>query len=263
MCLTFEQIVRRLAEAGISSPRMEARMLMESVASEKLEKLVELRCAHHPLDKLLGKRDFYKTTFKVTEDVLSPRPDTETLVEAAIAVIAKNNFTSLLDLGTGSGCILLSILGDCEKVHGWGVDKSAKALEIAQYNAKNLNLSDRVDFIEGSWFDKNFVENLPHQFDVIVSNPPYIPSKEIETLDEEVRAHDPLSALDGGMDGYEHYRQIAEVAPCILKDNGYIFLEAGIGQAQEIMRIFAQNSLQPVDIIKDLSAVERCVILKK
>ena len=263
MSLSFEEIVSRLAAAGISSPRMEARMLLEAVASNDMEKIVGLRCSHYPLDKLLGYRDFYKNTFYVDENVLSPRPDTEILVEAAIGIINKNGFKSILDLGTGSGCILLSILDDCKNVNGIGLDKSPQALNVAHNNAQKLNLSERVNFVEGSWFDEDLAKILSQKFDVIVSNPPYIPKGDINGLDKEVKEHDPLSALDGGIDGYDHYKQIAEIAPCLLKDEGYILLEAGIGQAQKIMRIFEQAGLQAVDIIKDLSAIERCVILKK
>lgn len=263
MSLSFDDIVRRLVDAGISSPRMEARMLMDAVTADDMEKIVGLRCNHYPLDKLLGYRDFYKNTFYVDENVLSPRPDTEILVEAAVRIINENNFKNVLDLGTGSGCILLSILDDCKNINGIGLDQSPKALDVAHKNAQKLNLSERVNFVEGSWFDENLIKILNQKFDVIVSNPPYIPKEDIKGLDKEVKEHDPLSALDGGIDGYDHYKQIAGIVPYLLSDEGYILLEAGIGQAQKIMRIFEQAGLQAVNVIKDLSAIERCVILKK
>lgn len=263
MSLSFDEIVRLLVSSKIPSPRMEARMLLEHSPKDQLDDLVSKRCAHFPLDKLLGQKDFYKNTFLVSEDVLSPRPDTEVLVEAAIAVITQHNFQDLLDLGTGSGCILLSILEDCKALSGVGVDQSFLALDIASQNAEKLNFSSRAKFIKASWFDDDFLNKINQKFDVIVSNPPYIPSSDIETLDEEVKLHDPMSALDGGLDGYDHYKQIASLAPKLLNNGGYIFLEAGINQAKEIEKIFANEGLEAVEIIKDLSGIERCVILKK
>ena len=268
--MDFEELVRALAGGHIASPRLEAGMMMQAAADAApreqkrlLEEMLEKRLAHYPLDKILGRRAFYKYDFEVSEDVLSPRPDTETLVEAAIDLTRKNDFSSVLDLGTGSGCILLSILGDCPQMRGVGVDKSRPALETAARNARRLKLEDRTAFRCLSWFDDNFVSVLGTGFDLLVSNPPYIPSGDIPGLDDEVRKHDPLSALDGGTDGLEHYKKIAEIAPLILKEGGYILLEAGIGQAADIRRIFSKGGLSPVSVLKDLAGIERCVILKK
>lgn len=229
----------------------------------QLRSLLMRRCAHQPLDKLLGYRDFYKNRFTVSEAVLSPRPDTEVLVEAAIEIIKQKAFTKVLDLGTGSGCIVLSILDDCADTTAVAVDKSMVALDVARKNGDNLKLAQRIDFINASWFDEDFSQKIGSGYEVIVSNPPYIPSADIADLEEEVKAYDPLSALDGGEDGYDHYQKIAELAPELLVEGGYLFLEAGINQAEKIAEIFEEQGLALVKIIRDLAGIERCVILKK
>jgi len=274
MSLDLNEVVRLLAAGNIPSPRLEARILLEHVggspfaevdgeAEQKLRRLVERRLAHVPLDKLLGRREFYKNDFIVSEDVLTPRPDTEILVEAAIGLVRRNGLKRILDLGTGSGCIILSILDDCPQACGTAVDKSAAALEIARRNAAWLGLSERVAFVCRSWFDDDFVRETGTGFDMIVSNPPYIPTADIASLEPEVREHDPLSALDGGADGFAHYEKIASLAPLLLKKGGYILLEAGIGQARHISEVFAGRGLSTLEIRPDLAGTERCVILKK
>ncbi len=274
MSLGFNDVVHILAEGKIPSPRLEARILFEYLglnqfapvdgeAEIRLRSLLERRLAHAPLDKILGKRDFYKNTFAVSKDVLTPRPDTEILVEAAIKLLPKKIPQKILDLGTGSGCILLSILGDCSKACGMAADKSAPALVIAKHNAELLGLDKRVTFMQADWFETDFVEHIGSGFDMIVSNPPYIPTADILTLEPEVRQYDPLLALDGGKDGFEHYRRIAELTPHLLKQEGYILLEAGQGQAKPIADIFEHEGLHLIEIRPDLSGIERCVILKK
>lgn len=164
MSLDLNEVVRLLAAGNIPSPRLEARILLEHIggspfaevdgeAEQKLRRLVERRLVHVPLDKLLGRREFYKNDFIVSEDVLTPRPDTEILVEAAVGLVRRNGLKRILDLGTGSGCIILSILDDCPQACGTAVDKSAAALEIARRNAARLGLSERVAFVCRSWFD--------------------------------------------------------------------------------------------------------------
>lgn len=274
MSLDLNEVVRLLVAGNIPSPRLEARILLEYVGGspfaevdgkteQKLRRLVERRLAHTPLDKLLGRREFYKNEFVVNEDVLTPRPDTEILVEAAIGLIRQNGFKNVLDLGTGSGCIILSLLDDCPQLRGTAVDKSAAALETARRNASRLGLTERISFVLGSWFADDFVQKTGDGFDLIVSNPPYIPTADIDALEPEVREHDPLSALDGGVDGFAHYQQIASLTPLLLNKGGYILLEAGIGQARRVAEIFAGGGLNLVEIRPDLAGTERCVILKK
>ncbi len=281
MKYSIRQLIPILSAAKIASPRLEARIILAHVlqkdsvdigndeyelsaeACARLQTLLKQRTAHAPLDKLLGVREFYKYRFNVNENVLSPRPDTEILVEAAIKYVFNHNFSSVLDLGTGSGCILLSILADCPSVFGTGVDASRPALNTARENAAALGLSGRCRLLCLDWFSSDFAAGVGGPFDLIVSNPPYIPSAEISALDEEVRNHDPQMALDGGKDGFDHYRRLAEIVPVLLKNEGMLLLEGGMGQAAEISKIFATRGLQPVSILKDLSGIERCIILKK
>lgn len=272
-------ITRRLSAYGVDSPRLEARLLLRHVLGteafepddivlnpeqkDELDSLLEKRLAHTPLDKLLGEKGFYKYDFIVSEEVLSPRPDTEILVEAAVAAASKIASPRILDLGTGSGCIILSILGDVRAASGTAIDASVQALDIARANAEKLELNERVKLVHASWFDEDLASKVNPPFDIIVSNPPYIPSAEIADLDVEVKDHDPLSALDGGEDGLCHYRRIAEVGYNFLRDGGLIFLEGGLNQDKEIAEIFISAGFSCQNILKDYGGINRCIILKK
>lgn len=278
----FSSLVQNLVAAGISSPRLEARLLLayvlhcdenaaqilnlEALPAEQqaeLARLVNRRTVEHcPLDKILGVKDFYKYRFAVNENVLSPRPDTEIILEQALRLCNAEN-CRVLDLGTGSGCLLLSLLKEKPSARGVGVDASPQALEVARQNAQNLGVSPRVTWLQADWFAPDFLKQVGNGFDIIVSNPPYIPDADIAELAPEVRGHDPYLALSGGRSGYDSYAQIAEHAPFLLQKGGYILLEAGIGQAQHISELFAAQGLQPVSIVPDLAGIDRCVILKK
>ena len=183
------------------------------------------------------------------------------MVEAAIHLGQKNKLTRVLDLGTGSGCILLSVIAELPNAKGVGVDISDKALAVAQTNAEMLGLVSRVEFVRGSWFDDDLGWN--NKFDLIVSNPPYIKSEDINKLEPEVKDYDPMLALDGGADGYRDYKKLAERIPSWLKDGGYVLLEVGINQAEDVAQIFQEKGLSLCEIAKDLSGINRCVILKK
>ena len=265
-----DEIISQLVQAKISSPRLESDILLKKYAPEypqyskeeelELKRAVNRRANHEPLDKIIGYKEFYKYTFSVDSNVLSPRPDTEILLEKALSLIDDSKECNILDLGTGSGCILLSLLKERPKALGVGVDISAKALVKAAENALNLQVGNRVNFINKSWTEEDFIQS---EFDVIVSNPPYIPSKEIETLDIEVKKYDPISALDGGDSGLNCYEEIAKITPCLLKKDGYILLEVGYNQANDVAKIFQRNGMSLVEIAKDLSGINRCIILKK
>ncbi len=272
----FYDTVRELAAAGIALPRLEARLLLAFVAGypanmydpaqaltpgqkEKVRQLLDRRLQHEPLDKILGRREFYKYSFIVNNQVLSPRPDSEILVETAATLIAEKNMRSVLELGVGSGCLLLSLLADFPVLSGAGVDVSPAALAVAVENACLLGVKNRVCLLLFDYFKDTFKE----KFDLIISNPPYIPSGDIVELEPEVRNYDPRVALDGGADGLKHYRQIAAVAGYWLEENGYIVLEVGYGQAEAVEDIFAAAGWHPSGIKKDLSGVKRCVIIKK
>lgn len=278
--IQYEDVVRELA-GKVDSPRLEGRMMLGFVLGKEsgeigvgefiltetqhkcLEDILQKRKEGAPIDKLLGEKDFYKYRFKVSSEVLSPRSDTEVLVEAAGRLIFQNELKTVIDLGTGSGCILFSLLADFPSLCGVGLDVSKKALAVASENAKQLGVEGRCKLLNLSWNDENFVQKVGEKYDMIVSNPPYIPHDDIEGLDISVKNYDPLSALDGGDDGYRHYRRIAEVAPKILQEGGYILLEGGINQAREIRKIFEKQGFVWKQTLKDLSGIERCIILKK
>ena len=275
----YDSAVVRLTKAQIPSPRLEARlMLLEALglsADEALpfsavadghqkiffETMLNKRLQHFPLCKILGRKGFYKYDFIVNEQVLSPRPDTETLIEAAVEFSQKYGLRQMVDFGTGSGCILLSVLGDIPEMTGTGVDISSGAVAVAARNAEKLGLFTRAEFLNAGWFDKDIVTRLGRKYDLMVSNPPYIPSKDIAALEEEVREHDPLLALDGGKDGLRDYRRLAEIAPLIVRPGAYIMLEAGIGQADEIAAVFTKQGFALEQIRPDLNGIARCVIL--
>lgn len=281
MTNAVQKIAEILKAHQIEEPKLEARMMVASVLNlgtndlffscpelnveqeKQLAELVEKRLNHYPLCKLLGKKGFYKYDFIVSEDVLSPRPDTEILVEAAIKYAKENKAQKILDLGTGSGCIILSVMGDVAGLNGMALDSSEKALKIAEKNAEKLGLENRVKFEKGNWFDKDIVRRLGQDYDLIVTNPPYIPTGDIQNLEEEVKAHDPLQALDGGADGMLHYKQIAKVGYVMLKEGGQIFIEGGIGQEKQISDIFAKEGFSLINILKDYGGINRCIILKK
>lgn len=276
----FNFVVQSLVKAGIESPRLEARILIAEVlhcrpedvydginisaeARQKIINMLKQRLQHMPLDKIIGHKEFYKYDFWVNENVLSPRPDTEILLEKALTLAQNNSAKKLLDLGTGSGCLIISLLKELPTTQGVAVDISNQAIAVAQQNAINLQVSDRLQFVNADWFAADFVKKIGQEFEIIVSNPPYIPRSDIKDLAPEVKDFDPMLALDGGNSGYDSYEKIAELAPQLLTDNGYILLEAGVGQAPKIADIFTKHVLRLVDIVKDLSGIERCVILQK
>jgi len=265
-----DEIIDKLIKAKIPSPRLEADIILKNAApnypeitiaeKEKVFAMLNRRVDHEPLDKIIGYKEFYKYTFKVNQNVLSPRPDTEILVENALELIPVDKAYKMIDFGTGSGCILLSILKERPLMQGIGVDISAKALSITGENAKSLGVENQVQFINSDW---NELSLQPESFDVITSNPPYIESKEIQTLEKEVKDFDPMIALDGGEDGLTCYRDIAEISENILKNDGLILLEVGYNQAKAVADIFIKKGFKLLKIAKDLANIERCIILKK
>lgn len=281
--LIVEKSLQELQACGVETSNYEVRLLLGGVLGEqasalmfgeieidetqekKFQEFLEKRKLHMPADKILGRRGFYKYDFKVNEDVLSPRPDTEILVESAIEKIKQQGKErgKILELGVGSGCIICSVLADFSALSGVGIDISAQALNVAKENAKRLGVDGRVDFRLGNWFDKDFLSSAGAGYDMLLSNPPYIRSEEIKELDEEVKKYDPLMALDGGQDGLDSYRQIALLAPRLLNPGGYVFLEIGEGQAEYVCQIFNKAGFVTEEIKRDLSSTERCVILKK
>lgn len=261
--------MQKLKEAQIGEAQLDARLLLEEVCGtdhntllchgdrevseaeeEQYRKALEQRADHVPLQHLLGYQDFMGLRFQVNEYVLIPRQDTEILVEEAMRYL--HDGMRILDLCTGSGCILLSLLhysNDCE---GVGVDISQEALQIAAQNAELLGI--RADFLKSDLYEK-----VTGKFDLLVSNPPYIERKVIPTLMEEVREYDPYIALDGGEDGLDFYRRIIGGAQDYLKRGGQILMEIGSGQAQAVSELLYEAGFKEIDVCKDFAGLDRVV----
>lgn len=259
-----EILINKLEQIGVSNPRLEADILLEYMASHEanMDSLIAKRKEGVPLCKIVGHKGFYKHDFIVSEDVLSPRADTEVLVEKAIELLKNNEKPNILELGIGSGCILLSILGDVPKATGVGIDISEKALKITSQNIKLMNMENRTEILQSSWFDDYLAKKIDKKFDMIVSNPPYIPSSDILELDRGVKNYDPMLALDGGVDGLRDYRQIAKISKNLLLSEGYILLEVGISQYKDVIDIFEKQDFKLEEIVKDLAGIERCLVFK-
>lgn len=218
----------------------------------KILKLAKKRFRHIPIDKILKHTYFYGYEFTVDENVLTPRQDSEILVDTALDLIKENSYNTLLDMCTGSGCLAISIKKNVDILVD-AVDISKKALKVAKKNAKQ-NAVD-IRFIHSNMFS-----NVDKSYDLIISNPPYIATEEIASLDKEVRSYDPRLALDGGADGLKFYRKIYENLSSHLNDNGMVILEIGEGQSEDIKKIFSNCSL--VSEIKDYNGIIRCLAFK-
>ena len=205
--------------------------------------------------------------FDVDERVLIPRQDTEILAEEALRLLTNKRSPEILDMCTGSGCLLLSILMEKEDAHGTGVDISEGALAVAEKNRKNLHLEERAllvksDTFSGEYFQKNSSEH-PMEYDMLISNPPYIPTADIQQLMDEVRLHDPVLALDGKEDGLYFYRRITEEALRYLKPGGWLLYEIGCDQGEAVSRIMRTNDFSNIAVKKDLAGLDRVVLGQK
>jgi release factor glutamine methyltransferase len=220
-----------------------------------LDGYVERRLKREPVSRILGRKAFWKIMLNVTPDVLSPRPDTETLLDIALLAFEPHRVFSVIDLGTGSGAILLAILAERAGATGVGTDVSSEALAVAKENAANLDLDGRAAFLRTEWAT-GFGD---HSFDLVVSNPPYIPSDDIPGLDPEVREHDPILALDGGPDGLMAYRELAPEIRRILKPDGIFAVEIGWDQAAAVRSLFVEAGFEGVRVVKDLGDRNRVV----
>jgi release factor glutamine methyltransferase len=221
-----------------------------------LQAMGERRLRGEPVTRILGQRDFFGLTFRLNEGTLVPRPETELLVVRTLALLEGRHHKRILDLGTGTGCIAISVLTESPSATAIATDLSAKALEAARANAKRHGVAKRIDFRKGSWFDPL---EAGEQFDVVVSNPPYIVHDVIETLAPEVKDHDPRLALDGGKDGLDAYRAILEEAKHWLKADSWVVVEIGFDQGETVKRLFEQAGLEDVVIEKDLAGLDRVV----
>jgi len=265
---------RTLEAAGVELPVFDARLLLEAATgvsrldiltdphrsiadqdSARLDALVARRAAREPIAYILGRKAFYALDFAVGPAVLTPRPDTEMVVEAALAAVPEDFPADVLDLGVGSGAILLSILSARPEATGTGIDASPDALVFAESNAAALGLASRATFVHGDWGN-----GVLGPFDLVVSNPPYIPSGDIAGLEPEVSIHEPRLALDGGDDGLEAYRRLWPDVARLLKPGGRFCVEIGAGQGPEVSALARAAGLEVEAIKPDLAGIGRVVL---
>ena len=274
---------KNLADAGIETAELDARLLMQAATGfdhaglilnnnhqlkpsqlSTIENMVQRRINHEPVSRILGEREFYGRRFKVNNDVLDPRADTETLIDLALSILTGDQYydqeIDILDIGTGSGAIIITLLCELPNVTGWATDISPTALAVTRENSFALGVETRLSLLETSW-----CSGIEQKFDMIVSNPPYIVSSDIENLSVDVKAFDPLLALDGGKDGLTAYRQIANQCAGLLKSGGTIILEIGFDQALDVIEIykaagFTKNPNAAI-ITTDLSGKDRVITM--
>ena len=272
----WRQVRDRFRAVELDTPELDARLLAETAfgldalgllagerdgapaeALAKLEALAVRRLAGEPVARILGHKEFYGLDFVLNDATLVPRPETEMLVDLSLVALEGLEAPLVLDLGTGSGCVAIAILVHAPKARAVATDLSDEALAAARENARRHGVIDRIAFRAGSWCVPLKVDE---QFDVIVSNPPYVESEIIEQLQPDVRDFDPLLALDGGADGLFAYRSIAEQALDRLKPDGTLLLEVGSEQGLEVGALFSNAGFASIDIRKDLAGLDRVVI---
>lgn len=273
----------RLREAGIESALLDARVLMgyafglsrdqllcragdaaDPEHGARFEALIVRRLAREPVSRILGRREFWSLDFALSADTLDPRPDSETLVEAALAEVAGRGSQALdvLDLGTGTGCLLLAVLSELPAARGLGIDLSPGAVATATGNARSLGLDRRARFACRDWRDGLVGRLDPVRYDLVLANPPYIPSGVIDGLEPEVARFDPIAALEAGEDGLDAYRTLAGELPGLLAPDGVAVFEVGAGQAPAVAGLVSAVGLEPVGTRKDLAGIDRCVVVR-
>lgn len=272
----YRQIKQQFADAGIETPDLDARALishhtglqqadfillrdhlLDSKVIENIDADVQKRLKGEPVSRIMGVREFWGLEFKVTPDTLDPRPDTETLVETALKWVKSQGLDQkpirIIDLGTGTGCIPIALLSELPLATALAVDISEAALDIARHNAEQNGVLGRMDFRQGSWMDGLEGEN----FDLIVSNPPYISAPEIENLSPEVKNHDPILALSGGDDGLDCYKKIIFYGKMHLNSMNRMFLEIGFDQQKSVSRLVEESNLCVCDSHPDIAGIPR------
>jgi release factor glutamine methyltransferase len=266
--------IKKLKASNIISAGLDTRIILSHVTSQtpeelvlkrdetkplllvkKFFKLIESRANHEPIAYIIGHKEFYGIDFKLNKNVLIPRPDSETLIDLAKLYFNSQNKFSILDLGTGSGCLLLTLLHIFPNAKGTAIDISSKALRIAKQNAIALQLNNRTSFIKCDWSNLK----LKNKFNFIISNPPYIKNKDIATLAEGVKNFEPLTALEGGQDGQDCYRKIFLKIKNYLEPNGICIFEIGKGQFNSITKLAEQHGFKLNEFKKDLSGIIRAV----
>jgi release factor glutamine methyltransferase len=264
----------RLKDAGIDQPAIDARLMLEVAADvtrteivtdpyrmltdeqwATLDEYLTRRARREPVSHIIGRKGFWKILLQVNKNVLTPRPETEVIVDEVLKAFPEHMAFTMLDLGVGSGTILLAVLAERPAAKGLGIDVSEEALAVARDNAASLDLNTRSTFLRGDW-----TAGLhDSSFDLVVSNPPYIASHVIETLEPEVRDHEPRLALDGGADGLDAYRQLAPEILRVLKPGGLFAVEIGYDQSVAVEALFREAGAQGVKTVKDLSTHDRVV----
>jgi release factor glutamine methyltransferase len=271
------EVAGRLADSGIADARREARLLaaaatglsqaaliadpsraLAAVDAERLDRFARRRTAREPLSRILGRREFWSLSFALGPETLDPRPDSETLIEAALAWVGQrqNHPWRVLDLGTGTGCLLLALLSELPAAEGLGIDISPAAVAVADGNAAALCLARRARFGAGDWG-----AGIKDRFDILLCNPPYIPAAEIAGLAPEVARYDPPRALAGGADGLEAYRRLARDLPALLAPGARAFIELGAGQLLAVQALFQGAGLRVMGHRRDLADIPRCLDL--
>lgn len=274
----LDRAAQRLAGAGIDRARFEARLLLAHLtglsparqiadpdqilgedAQTQFEDLIARRENHEPISHLTGEREFWSLPFKVSSAVLDPRPDSETLVAAALEIFSDpDSACSVLDLGTGSGCLLLSVLKNRSKAHGVGIDVSAGALRMAAQNADRLDLSRRAYFVRGDWGTA-----VVGSFDLILCNPPYIATGNLANLAPEVARYEPRTALDGGADGLAAYRNFLPQLSRLVRSDSVALVEIGAGQTTDVTAIANNFGLRVSQVYRDLAGIQRCLAVTR
>jgi len=274
-----KKIEARLRKKGIEEAPLDARLLIshiipvteidfainadQTVSNEQqnlIDILVQKREKRIPMSQIFGEKEFWSLSFKVTRDTLTPRPDSETLIEVALNEFEDKNATlSILDLGTGSGCLLLTLLSELKNATGLGIDVSASAIKVANENATNLSLNNRASFLKSNWFEKL---SKTKKFDLIIANPPYIGLNEKPELTPEVCEHEPYSALFAGEEGLDDYRIIAADISSYMSEKSIIILEIDYRQSSTVKDIFEQKGFKNINVFQDLGGRDRCLLIR-
>lgn len=271
-----------LNAAAIETARMDTRILLARAASvdsgriaawpedvvaddvaKQFRSMIARRAAHEPVARILGERDFWRHTFKLAPDTLEPRPDSETLVEWAIDFLEDADAPRIVDFGTGTGCLLLSTLGDLPGSTGIGLDISAGAIKCAQENAAALEMEDQVEFRVSDWDRALTSQERETGFDLVMSNPPYITRDEMDGLSPEVQKFDPRRALTDEGDGLGAYRVLSKKAFDLCKPGGFVIFEIGRGQHDDVAHLLVEAGFVGVEYREDLGGIVRCVAAKK
>lgn len=277
---TLKEAAKVLDHAGVPEARREAGSLLSLILAKdrtflishaeddlsadsfrRFQESVERRAGGEPLQYITGVQDFFGREFRVTPDVLIPRPETELLVEAAIEMIGQTSEPLICDVGTGSGCIALTLLGELRDARAVAIDKSPAAIEVAKLNARTHAVLDRVEFVICDCFEA--LDPGRYQFDMVVSNPPYVSAAMMAGLQREVRDHEPLMALSPGPDGLTIIRRLILEAPAFVKKEGHLIMEIGFDQGEAVERLVDDSGWRLCEIKPDLQSIPRIVVLQK